>query len=75
MNQFEPQPEVAVVCSQLSYTPAQAAIVTGRSRTRIFEALKNKELSGRKDGKATLIEACELLRWIRSMPVVGRRPG
>ena len=58
----------------ISYTPEQAAVVTGRSRSRIFMAIKNKELSARKDGKATLLEADELRRWVHSMPIIGRQP-
>ena len=73
MSEVGSQPEL--IGGQLSYTPRQAAAATGRSRTRIFQALKNKEITGRRDGKATLIEASELLRWIRSMRVVGRQPG
>lgn len=66
--------QATLVCTHLSFTPAQAAAVTGRSRTRIFKALQNKELTGRKDGKATIIEAAELLRWVRAMPTIGRQP-
>ena len=58
----------------IAYTPEQAAVVTGRSRSRIFKAIKDKELTARKDGKATLLEADELLRWLRSLPTVGRQP-
>jgi hypothetical protein len=54
----------------IAYPPAQAAMVSGRTRTRIFGAIKSGELQARKDGKATLIEHDELTRWIRSFPVV-----
>jgi hypothetical protein len=53
----------------LAYSPNNAAIVTGRSRSRIFLAIKNKELVARKDGRATLLEAAELERWIKTFPV------
>jgi excisionase family DNA binding protein len=72
MSEIESLPEL--ISRQLSYTPRQAAAATGRTRTRIFQALRNKEITGRKDGRSTLIEASELLRWIRSMPAVGRQP-
>jgi excisionase family DNA binding protein len=52
----------------VSYAPETAAAVTGRSRTRIFKAIKDGELTARKDGRATLIEHDELRRWVRSMP-------
>jgi hypothetical protein len=54
----------------LAYTPVAAATVTGRTRTRIFLAIKNGELKARKDGKATLIEHAELVRWVANMPMV-----
>jgi hypothetical protein len=56
----------------IAYSPAGAAAVTGRSRSRIFLAIKNKELIARKDGRATLLEASELERWIKSLPTVGQ---
>jgi excisionase family DNA binding protein len=56
----------------LAYPPTQAARVTGRSRTRIFKAIKDRELTARKDGRATLIERAELERWIAALPAIGR---
>jgi len=58
----------APVVECISYSPQGAALATGRSRTRIFKAIKDKELIARKDGRATLLEADELRRWIRSPP-------
>jgi excisionase family DNA binding protein len=58
---------------RIAVTPDEAAIVTGRTRTRIFEALKNGEIAGRKDGKAVVIEISELKRWVRSFPTRGRQ--
>ena len=43
--------------SAIAYSPEDAATVTGRSRSRIFKAIKDKELTARKDGKATVLEA------------------
>lgn len=60
--------------SPISYTPEQAAAVTGRSRSRIFKAIQKKELTARKDGKATLLEDTELRRWVSSLPTIGRQP-
>jgi hypothetical protein len=57
---------------QIAYPPAQAAIASGRTRTRIFGAIKSGELIARKDGKATIIEHDELVRWIRSLPIIVR---
>ena len=59
----------------ISATPERAAELTGTSRTRIFRAIKDKEITARKDGeRTTLIEASELARWLRSMPTRGRAP-
>ena len=58
--------------ARIAVTPDEAAIVTGRTRTRIFEALKNGEIIGRKDGKAVVIEVAELERWVRSFPIRAR---
>jgi hypothetical protein len=55
---------------QLAFTPAQAGAVSGRSRSRIFLAIKRRELVARKDGRATLIERDELQRWIKSLPTI-----
>jgi excisionase family DNA binding protein len=58
----------------LAYTTTQAAQVTGRSHTRIKKAIRERELTARKDGRATLIERAELQRWLAAMPTIGRRP-
>ena len=54
---------------QLAFTPDEAGVVSGRSRSRVYLAIKNRELVARKDGRATIIEREELLRWIKSFPV------
>jgi hypothetical protein len=64
----------APTIAKLSYTPLEAALATGFSKTRIFNAIRDLELTARKDGKATIIEAPELLRWLRSLPTRGRQP-
>jgi hypothetical protein len=52
----------------IACVPETAALLTGRTRTRIFQAIQSGELVARKDGRATLIEHDELRRWVRSMP-------
>ena len=59
---------------RISYSPEAAAVVVDRTRSRIFKAIKDKELTARKDGRATLLEGDELRRWVRSLPTVGRPP-
>jgi hypothetical protein len=58
----------------IACAPEQAAVVIGRSRSRIFKAIKDNELTARKDGKATLLEIEELRRWVQALPTVGRLP-
>jgi excisionase family DNA binding protein len=43
--------------------------IVGVSRTRIFEAIRNGELSARKAGRSTIIEIDELKRWVKSLPI------
>jgi hypothetical protein len=56
-----------------SLSPIAVAIedaprIVGVSRTRIFEAIRNSELSARKAGRSTIIEIDELKRWVKSLP-------
>jgi hypothetical protein len=67
-------PRPTEVLLRLSFTPDEAALVTGFSRTRIFGAIRDYELTARKSGKATVIETTELCRWLRSLPTRGRPP-
>jgi hypothetical protein len=68
------KPNDKVEISPIAYSPEDAAIATGRSRTRIFKAIRDKELTARKDGRATLLEHNELQRWVRTLPTCGRQP-
>jgi hypothetical protein len=63
-----------VALQPLAYAIEDTPTVTGFSRTRIFEAVRGKELTARKSGRSTVIEAEELQRWIRSLPTRGREP-
>jgi hypothetical protein len=60
--------------TRISMTPEEASLATGFSRTRIFNAIRDGEITARKDGKATVIETVELVRWVRSLPTRGRAP-
>jgi hypothetical protein len=59
---------------RVALNPDEAAISAGVSRTRIFQAIRNRELTCRKTGKATVIEVSELCRWIHTLPTKGRSP-
>jgi hypothetical protein len=68
------QREIEHGLPRLSLTPEEAALATGFSRTRIFQAIRGEELTARKSGKATVIEIVELTRWVKSLPTRGRPP-
>jgi hypothetical protein len=59
---------------RLGFSPDEAALSAGVSRTRIFEAIRDGALTARKSGKTTIIEPPELQRWIQSLPTRGRTP-
>jgi excisionase family DNA binding protein len=71
---MEQQLASAIQFRRISMTPDEAAEATGFSRTRIFNAIKDGELTARKDGKATVVETTEIIRWVRAMPARGRAP-
>lgn len=52
----------------LAMTPTQAATAAGRSRSRIYELIREGRIAARKDGVSTLVETSELSRWIKSLP-------
>jgi hypothetical protein len=58
---------------RISLTPDEAALSTGFSRTRIFEAIRDGKLMARGDGKSTIIEVSELARYVGSLPPKGPR--
>lgn len=58
----------------LSYSIDTAAAVTGLSRTRLFEAIRDAKLTARKDGRSTIVERSELARYLATLPTRGRPP-
>lgn len=58
----------------LAVGPDQAAEILHVSRSRIYDLIRQKEITTRRDRKRTLIEVSELQRWLRTLPVRGRRP-
>lgn len=59
------------------FSPIAVAIedapqAVGVSRTRIFQAIRDNEITARKAGRSTIIEIDELKRWVKSLPVKGR---
>ena len=49
--------------------------VVGVKRTRIFEAVRSRELTIRKAGRSSIVEIAELQRWLDSLRTKGRLPG
>ena len=58
----------------MAYPVEDAPAIAGVSRTRIFSAIRDREITARKAGRQTIIEAAELQRWISSLPTRGRTP-
>jgi excisionase family DNA binding protein len=54
---------------RIAYRLPEAAELVGVSRTRIFEAARNRELTIRKAGRASIVTRDDLLAWIKSLPV------
>jgi hypothetical protein len=59
---------------RLAYSLPEAARVAGVSRTRIFEASRNGQLTVRKAGRASIVTHDDLMAWILSLPIKGRQP-
>ena len=51
-----------------------APSTVGVSRSRIFQAIRDNEITARKAGRSTIIEIDELRRWVKSLPTKGRTP-
>jgi hypothetical protein len=58
----------------MAYPVEAVPAIAGVSRTRIFAAIRDRELTARKAGRQTIIETVELQRWISSLPTRGRAP-
>jgi hypothetical protein len=56
----------------LAYPIEDVPEVTGIPRTKVFEAVRNKQLTVRKAGRTTIVEHPELLRYVQSLPCKGR---
>ena len=58
----------------IAYPIETVPAVAGVTRTQLFQAIRNKELTARKRGRRTIIEISELRRWISTFPTKGRTP-
>jgi hypothetical protein len=57
---------------RIAYSLPEAARIAGVSRTRIFDAVRGRELTVRKAGRSSIVTHDDLLAWIRSLPVKGK---
>lgn len=53
---------------KLCYRIDEACAATGFGRTALFERIRAGKIVARRDGKFTLIERDELVRYIKSLP-------
>ncbi len=53
---------------KLAYRIDEACAATGFGRSALFERIREGKITARRDGKFTLIERDELIRYIRSLP-------
>jgi hypothetical protein len=58
----------------IAYPIEKIPSIAGVTRTQIFQAIRNNELTARKHGRRTIIEISELRRWISTFPTRGRQP-
>jgi hypothetical protein len=57
---------------RIAYSLPEAARIAGVSRTRIFDAVRSRELTIRKAGRSSIVTHDDLVAWIRSLPVKGK---
>jgi hypothetical protein len=74
MQHMEQAVEPIKAARPLAYAIEDVPEVSGLTRTRVFEAIRQKQLMARKIGRRTIIEAAELERFISTLPTRGREP-
>jgi excisionase family DNA binding protein len=52
----------------IAYTIDEACRASGVGRTRLYAALRGRELRARKHGKRTIILADDLRQWLEALP-------
>lgn len=58
----------------IAYAIQDAPAAAGVNLTKIYDAIRAKELTARKCGRNTIVEADELRRWIKTLPPVTLMP-
>jgi hypothetical protein len=64
----------AEIIEPLAYKIEAVPSISGLSRTRVFQAIREKKLMAKKAGRQTIIEADELRRFLAELPTIGRQP-
>ena len=54
--------------TQAAYTPGSLATAIGVHKSTIFRVIRSGELRAKKLGGRTIIPACEVDRWLDSLP-------
>ena len=67
-------PNASAINPVIAYAVDAVPGIAGVTRTQVFDAIRAKELTARKRGRRTIIEAGELRRWISTFPTRGRQP-
>ncbi len=58
---------------RISYAIEEVPTVTGIPRTKIYEAVRDGRLTARKNGRSTIIEHAELMRYVQALPIRAAR--
>lgn len=66
--------DASVTPAILAYPIDMVPSVAGVTRTQVFQAIRDKELTARKKGRRTIIEAGEVARWLSTFKTKGRDP-
>jgi hypothetical protein len=61
-----------VTGGRIAYSVADAALVSGLSRSALYVALREKRLAAKKLGARTIITHDELARFVASLPPMGQ---
>jgi len=73
-SQIDEQQVAKAAANPIAYAVEDVPSATGLTRTRVFQAIREGQLTARKLGRRTIIEAAELRRFIETLPTRGREP-
>jgi hypothetical protein len=73
-SEINEQQAARASANRIAYAIEDVPGATGLTRTRVFQAIREGQLTARKLGRRTIIEATELRRFIETLPTRGREP-